>query len=53
VSGAGERQRAAICGIVGADMAQANVCKSPKFGYNFQVNFESRVKNAHISFGPA
>ena len=52
VPGAGERQRTSIRGIAGADVAQANVRKSLKLGYYFQINLESRVKKAHVHFGP-
>lgn len=53
VPAAGERKHASIGGVAGADMAQANVCQSPEFGYDFKINLEARIKKAHVNLGPA
>jgi hypothetical protein len=52
LSGAGQRQRAATGGIGDAEVAKANVRKSPHIGGYFKVDPESRVEEAHINFEP-
>ena len=52
LSGAGQRQRASMDGIGDAEVAKANIRKSPDVGDDFKIVPESRIEQAYINFGP-
>jgi hypothetical protein len=49
---AGERQRALSGGVADREVAETNLRKSPDVSDYVEVDPESRVEEAHVTFGP-